>query len=361
MSNLDNLNPIISKNQNIQDMSKLVYEPLLRVTEDFKIEGALAEEWSKAEDKVYLIKLREGVKWHNGNNLIAADVKFTVDTIKSLGNEYVYFANVSNIENVDIISDTILRIYLYEEEPFFEYNLTFPIISLSYFSGEDIKISEKNNIPMGTGMYKIKSVDMNSQIQLVTNDNWWNSQNIKPKLNEINIKVYSSVAEVYNAYKLGSIDLLNTTLSNIEENIGTIGYSTKETCGREFDYLALNCGSDMLKNKEVRQAVSYAINKKDIINNIFGGKYIEADYPLGYGSYLYNKDISNYEYNVDKAKQILQNNGWTYSNKYWQKKIDYRNVRLKIDLLVNSSNETRVKVANMIKEDIEEIRNRGKC
>ena len=143
VSNLDNLNPIISKNQNIQDISRLIYEPLLKIKENFELEGVLAEEWSKAEDKVYLIKLREGIKWHNGSNLIAGDVKFTVDTIKSLGNEYVYFANVSNIEKVDIISDTILRIYLYEEEPLFEYNLTFPIISMTFFSGEDIKISEE--------------------------------------------------------------------------------------------------------------------------------------------------------------------------------------------------------------------------
>ena len=210
-------------------------------------------------------------------------------------------------------------------------------------------------------MFKIKSVDTNSQIQLIINDKWWNSKNVKPKLNEINIKVYSSAAEVYNAYKLGSIDLLNTTINNVEDNIGTIGYGKKEVCGREFDYLALNCGSEILQNKEVRQAISYAINKKDIINSIFGGKYIEADYPLGYGSYLYNKDIANYEYNVDKAKQKLQDNGWKYSNKYWQKKIDNRNVRIEIDILVNSSNETRVKVANMIKEDIEEIRYRSEC
>ncbi len=274
----------------------------------------------------------------------------------------MYFANVSNIENVDIISDTIIRVYLYEEEPLFEYNLTFPIISISYFSGEDIKTTEKNDAPMGTGMYKIKSVDKSSQIQLVNNTSWWNSEEVKPKLSDINIKIYSSVAEVYNAYKLGSIDLLSTSLNNIEEVIGTIGYTKKDVCGREFDYLALNCNSDILANKEVRKAISYAIDRRDINNSIYGGKYVEADYPLGYGSFLYNNEASNYEYNIDKAKQELQNNGWTYTNnKYWQKKIDYKNVRLKLDLLVNSSNETRVKVANMIKDDIEELRNRSKC
>lgn len=209
---------------------------------------------------------------------------------------------------------------------------------------------------MGTGIYKLQSIDMNSQIQLKLNSNWWNLSEKTPKIDEVNIKIYTSASEVYNAYKLGSIDILNTSRnSNIEENIGTIGYNLKETYGREFDYLALNCERDAMSNKEVRQAISYAINKQDIVNTIYGGKYIVADYPLEYGSYLYNsEDGVNYEYNIDTAKQILVDNGWTYKNKYWQKRINNKNVRLTVRLLVDSSNETRVNVANMIKEDLEE-------
>ena len=355
ISNLDTFNPIISKNQNIQDISKLIYEPILDVTEDYNLELVLGSEWSKAEDKAYLIKLREGVKWHNGSDFTANDVKYTIDTIKSLGEESIYYSNVQNIENVEIVSSHIVRIYLYQEEMFFEYNLTFPIICASFFGDEDIRISEKSNIPMGTGMYKIKALDINSKLELKQNPAWWNLGEKTLKIDNINIKIYSSIGEVYNSYKLGSLDLLKVSKnSNIEENIGTIGYEVKETYGREFDYLALNCESDVLSNKEVRQAINNAINKTDIINSVYGGKYIEADYPLAYGSYLYNKESSNYEYNVDKAKRNLQDNGWEYKNKYWQKKINSKTVRIKLDLLVNSNNNLRVNVANMIKEDLEE-------
>lgn len=207
---------------------------------------------------------------------------------------------------------------------------------------------------MGTGMYRLQSIDISSQIELKVNTNWWNIENKAFKIEQIYVKIYSEISEAYNAYKLGSIDLLKTTQStNIEENIGTIGYNIKENYGREFDYLVLNCERDVTSNKEVRQAIAYAINKQDIINNVYGGNKLLADYPLEYGSYLYNKGISNYEYNIDKSKQILVDNGWNYSNKYWQKKINNSYVKIKLTLLVNSSNEARVSVANMIKNELE--------
>ncbi len=332
----------------------MIYEPLLTITEDYKLKPALATEWSKADNTSYLIKLRENVKWHNGSDFTSDDVKFTVDAIKKLENNCIYFDNVENIDYVEIISTNLLKIHLFHEEPLFEYNLTFPIISASFYQVDDLSDSTKNNIPMGTGIYKIQSVDINTQMQLKINTSWWNIQNINPKAEELNIKIFSSIAEMYNAYKLGSIDILTTAqASNIEENIGTIGYNKKNICGRQFDYLALNCKENVLSNKEVRQAISFAINKEEINNVAYGGKYIVKDFPLSYGSYLYSEQ--NQEYNENQAKEILQNNGWQYKSGYWQKKVNKSNIKVKIDLVVNSSNQGRVKAANVIKENLEKI------
>ena len=295
------------------------------------------------------------MKWHNGAEFTAVDVKYTIDTIKNLGSDYIYYSNVSNIESVEIVGDNLIKINLIQEEPLFQYNLTFPIICSSFFENEDITISEKSNIPMGTGMYRIEALDLSAQAELKLNNAWWNIEEKEPKIDKIYVKIYSTISEVYNAYKLGSIDILNTSRnSNIEENIGTIGYNVKETYGRKFDYLAFNCEKEVVANKEVRQAINYIIDKQDIVNNVYKGKYIVSDYPLEYGSYLYNKESSNYEHNVEKAKQILLNSGWVYSNKYWQKKINNNYVRLKVTLLVNSASEARVNVANIIKSELEE-------
>lgn len=111
----------------------------------------------------------------------------------------------------------------------------------------------------------------------------------------------------------------------------------------------------MLSNKEIRKALNYAINKNEIINNIYAGKYKEADFPLEYGSYLYTKKETSYEYNIDKAKQILQMNGWEYTGGTWNKKENYSTIRLNLDLVVNSENEARMNVANIIKKNLEEL------
>lgn len=154
---------------------------------------------------------------------------------------------------------------------------------------------------------------------------------------------------------MGGIDMLSTQTINIEENIGTIGATLQETYGRDFDYLALNTKSNILSHKEVRQALGYGINKKEIVNTIYAGKYISADYPLEYGSYLYTKNEEANQYNPDKAKQILQMNGWEYRSGVWQKKENYNTLKLRINLVVNSENETRVKIANLIKKHLEDI------
>ena len=356
IAELDNLNPILSKNQKVQDISKLIYEPLLSLTENYKLENTLVTQWTNIDNKTYMVKIRGGIKWHNNSDFVAKDVKFTVEKIKELGNDSIYYANVRNIEDVEIVGGNFVKFYLYEEEPFFEYNLSFPIICESFFAGEDIRNTEKNKIPMGTGMFKINAVDLNSQIELKANPYWWNLKNVQSKIDKITVKIYFSTSELYNAYKMGSIDLLTTAKhKNIEEFIGKIGFNTKECSGREYDYLALNTRSSVTSNKEVRYAINYAINKQDIINSVYEGKYIAADYPLSYGSYLYDSNNNNYEHNPEKAKQILNENGWGFDGKYWQKMIGGNHIRLKIDLLVDSNHGKRVDAANKIREQLESI------
>lgn len=308
------------------------------VSNDYSLQKALAIESSKADNTSYLIKLRENVKWHDGTSFIAEDVKYTIETIKTLGEKSIYSSNVSDIDYVEILSNNMIKIHLFEEKPFFEYNLTFPIISSNYFKEENIETSSKNNNPMGTGKYKVETVDINSQMELKINNEWWDKEK-KLRIDKITVRIYGAIAEIYNAYKLGGVDMITSQSLIIEDNIGTIGSNIKTTYGREFDYLALNTKNNILSNKDVRQAISLAINKEEIIREVYKGKYIKADYPLEYENYLYNKDEEKIEYNVNKAKELL-------------KGIHYR-----LTLVVQSSNEARKQTAEIIKKNLSEIRN----
>ena len=85
------------------------------------------------------------------------------------------------------------------------------------------------------------------------------------------------------------------------------------------------------------------------------GKYYVSNFPLDYGSYVYEEGKIQYNYNIDKAKSILSENGWEYKYKTWQKVENYRTLKLKFNLVVNSSNAERVLVAENIKKTLETL------
>ena len=339
----DTINPVISNNKNVQDIAKLIYEPLLEITEKFQIKNNYVTEWSKVSEKAYLIKLKNDIKWHNGKTLSTADVKYTIELLKIENINSIYTDNVKNIDTVEIIDDTTIKINLKEEETFFEYNLIFPILPNNSKTTEYI----------GTGLYKIDLINENS-IKLIKNDNYWN-ENKKATIDVVNIKLYNSMGEVYNAFKLGYVDIINTSNLNYKEYVGKIGYNTAEYVGREYDFLVLNNDNDILNNKNVRQALLYSIDRQKIINEVYDGNYYLTEFPLDYGSFLYTKGDIDIKYDINMAKDILINDGWKYEYNVWRKYENYRYKRLNFNLIVNNSNENRVKVAENIKEQLSQL------
>lgn len=308
IAGFDTMNPILSNNKNIQDISKLIFEPLLDLDYEYRIKPCLSKEWSKIDDTTYLLKLKDNIKWQDGQKFTAKDVQFTIDKLKDTSIYSVYSVNVGNIIQVEVIDDYTLRITLNEAVPFFEYNLTFPILSKSYYGEEDFVTTEKNSMPIGTGKYKITYLDGN-KITLQKNTSWWAIQEENPVIQTINVGLYTSVGEVYNAFKLGNIDLINTSITNIEEYLGTMGYQTKEYTARQYDFLVMNCEKDVLSDSMVRNAIACGIDRDNIVASIYNNKYIVADFPLDYGSFLYNVDKVNSGYNQNKTNELLTRSG----------------------------------------------------
>lgn len=330
ISKLDTMNPFFSKNQDMQYVFKLIYNSLIEISEDFCLEQGLASEWSKIDNKTYLIKLKEDVYWHDGTIFNANDVKYTINVLKETDVDSIYKDSVENIDKLEIIDEFTIKIILNEEVPFFEYFLCFPIIK------------ETENI--GTGEYRIKQIKEN-KIVLEKADNKSDT-----KFKNIYIKIYEDTAQLYTALIKEEIDIITTNNINFKDYIGEIGFKEEIICGREFDYIKINLKNEILKNKEVRQAISYAINKKKIIYNVYNNYYIASDFPLSYGSYLYENEVKN-TYNANKAKQVLKENGWNVKNEIWNK----NGIELKLELITNSNNEKRLQVAEKIKEQLKEI------
>ena len=203
-------------------------------------------------------------------------------------------------------------------------------------------------------MFKIAETN-DSNIVLEKNTNWWNIKEKNSILEKITINTNSSMSEVYNAFKMGNIDFVNTSNMNYTDYIGKLGYSTKEYAGREHGFLALNTKSTLLSNIEVRKAILSAIDRGNIIGNVFAGKYYATDFPLGFGSWLDSTIDNNSTYNTANVNKVLEEAGWTLRKGNWQKTINHKTQKLVVKLLVKSSDTNRVNIANVIRNQLAQV------
>lgn len=350
--NFDTFNPILSNNRNVQEISKIIFEPLVTLNESYKLEYSLAEEIAKTDELNYVIKLRKGVLWQDGSQFTANDVKFTIDTILGGGINSVYSNNLRGVTYLEKIDDYTIKLGLSEPNDFFEYNLTFPILSANYYAGEDFASSAKNANPVGTGMFKIASVDSNV-IKLTKNQTYWDTNKV-PMAKEINVNLYNSAGEVYNAFKNGEIDVVDVKVANVEEYIGSMGYKKIEYKSRDYDFLAINTINEVLSDKNVRKAISKIIDKNNIVASCLGAGYVASNFSLDMGNWLYTKDVS-VEANTDEAKQILVDAGWEYKSNKWRKKVEGKTLELTFSISVNGNDLKRLAVAENIKNQLANV------
>ena len=273
VTDFDTINPILSKNLEIQYLNKLIYEPLVNITRDFNVEPSIAEEWSKIDDVTYIIKLDEGKTWENGRRVQVEDVENTIEVLKK--ENTIYKENIQKIRQIEKINETTLKIYLREPVNFFEYFLCFPIIDINTYNTE---------IPMGTGKYKYTNITEN-QITIESSDN------------KIIVKLFKNSTELYNNFTRENVDIIITKNPNYENYIGNIGFEETIIPGRTFYYILLENISDV----NMRKWLDMATNKEKLIYNLYNKKYIPANTPLAYGSYL---NLSN-EKQQEKDQELF--------------------------------------------------------
>lgn len=348
----DNINPILSNNKNVQDISRLIFEPLFTLTEDYKLEEALAKEWSKIDEKTYIVKLEENIKWHDGNKFDVSDVIFTIDMLKKLGTDSVYYYNIKDITAIEEIDEYTLKISIDKEIPYYEYNFIFPIVSSKYFDENNFRLESKNIKPVGTGMFYISETENNS-ILLKKSINEWEDKMIQ--LDTITLKLYNSLSNAIDGFKSGEIDIFTTSNKNIEEYLKNTNYNKNEYVNRNYQYIALNCNNKILSNIEVRQAINSAINKEQIVKDVYNNKYQISNFPLDFGSFAYDSNNTTMAYDTNTAKRLLVDAGWKYSSKKWRKTVNYRYMTIELNMVVNKSNNNMVKVANKIKEQLNNV------
>lgn len=280
-----------------QIITKFVYETLINLNVDtLEIEPSLAESWDVVSPTEYVFHLRKGIKFHDGSDLDAADVKYTLERAASMPKSA---SMVSGIKSVDIMDDYTVKIILSAPSAVFLNNLT---NSLTYIIPENSGDAIADN-PIGTGPYKFTEWLVDNKITLTRFDDYWNGP--KPtKL--ITIRIIPEHASRIIALEAGDIDVAhNLQGTNYTSLIGNDDVVLLENNSVTVEYMGFNMSKAPFDDIHVRRAVSYAINKQAYIDGIFNGQYKPARSFIVEGALGYNDEVVTCEYDFEKAKEEL--------------------------------------------------------
>lgn len=360
------LNPLLNEDASIDEILKLVYDDLIILDENQKPSPNIASSWEFSYDDTLIIKIRDDIYWHNGNLLTAYDVNFSINTIKNAPDTSVYKSCVSNIASTSVIDDNTIQIRCRQPLSSEIYNFNFPIISYDYYLGENVLTSDKNMIPMGSGAYEFESLEEMKSLNLKKNTRWFkNSQSTITVLDE-DAKIYDfkyidkviativpkKDAELH-MFDQKQIDFLSTDVVDWEKYSGTKETIIDEYVTNDYDFLGVNFNNFILNDTLVRQAISYAIPRDRIAKDIYLEHVTLADTPINPKSWLKTSNELIYKYNLTKSKELLEQAGWTDSD--GNGILDKSGRELRFNLLVNSENNQRLEVANLIKDTFNQI------
>jgi peptide/nickel transport system substrate-binding protein len=314
----DNFNPILSSTSYGSAIYSQVYDSLFDYNDKWEPIGRLAESWTFTNNNLTMtIKLRQGIKFHDGTDFTADDVVFTYMSI--MDKEYTgpRASNVKLIKEIKAVDKNTVQVDLKEPNAAIFSNLNLAILSKKQFESTPVKDFDKNPTtmkPMGTGPYKFVEYVKGQYVKLVRNENWYLSQanGGAPFIQDLLFKVIPESATAEAALENGEVDVLTPDpkdVSRLEKDFkDKISLYDWERNG--FGYITLNVTRPGLNDKVVRQALTYGLNRQSIIDGVMEGRGVIPPGPIPPVSWAYDSSIKPYAYDAAKAKQMLEQAGY---------------------------------------------------
>ncbi len=290
----------------------MIFSPLVRIEGDGSHKNELAESLTPSEDgKELLVKLRQDVKWSDGEALTADDVVFTYNQkVKKenggadalwIGDEPIQTEKVDDYTvsfklpsvSAAAINNIATETYIMPEHLYKD---------IADFSGTDLKADL-----VGTGPYKLIKYKRGEYLQFEANEHYYGG---KPSVKNVTLRIIPSADTTKVALKNGEVDASYIFPSDIEE-IEKAGLNVHSYSENRVGYMGINLNSDKLKDVKVRQAIFYGINK-DELNK---GAYLDKEYYNNAYSILppnnpfYSDDVEKYDVDEEKAKSLLKEAG----------------------------------------------------
>ncbi len=293
------------------------YDTLLNFSQDgTTVEPALAESWEQADDTTYIYKIRQGVKFSDGNEMTMDDVLYSLNRVTD-DNYYMsyLFANVDSFE-VDNDSWT-LTIHLKQPDSTWQYvpaTSACTIVEKSVTEEQGDKYGTVDGKTVGTGPYKLTSWSSGSEIVLEKNENWWGDPDTLD-IDRIEYYIIEDESALALAAKGGQIDFVEGMSNNVISVYQSCPNFNILSCeGTTSNYIAFNTDSKPFDDEWARKAVAYCIDRSQITTTI-GGDYAKqsAVVPMSESMMYMDKDKWDstvaesdvYTQDYDKVKECL--------------------------------------------------------
>jgi len=323
------INPIYASANDVdRDLTELIFSGLMKYNQSGKVVLDLAKDYKIKEDgKVYEFFLKENILWHDGETLSADDVIFTIKTIQNPDYKSPEIANWIGVE-VEKISKSAVRFKLKKTYSGFLQNLTLKIIPKHIWqniSPQNFPLTPYNLHPIGCGPFKIKNLNQNEKtgkiisLTLVKNLKYFKNP---PYLSQVIFKFFDNEKELIKAATQGEINGFSFLPSKNHSSIKFPGFANyKILLPRYFSIFFNPEKSKILKNNEIRKALNYAVNKKEIIDKVLNSKAKPVHSPVLPQIYGYKPPLKIYEFNINKAKEILDEQNFKETRTGLRKKI----------------------------------------
>lgn len=291
------------------EINILLFNGLTAHDGDNQVVPGLARSWEFDEaDCTYTFHLEEDVTWHDGERFTADDVKFTVEAIMDPENGSENAPNYEDVEEINVIDDYTIAFRLAAPNVAFLDYMTMAVLPEHLLRGEDMQESAFFRTPVGTGPYKLESWDVGQAITLVKNEAYFRGE---PNIERIVFKIVPDDNARAMQMESGELDLALLTPRDALAFAGREEYKSYEMKTSDYRGILFNFWNDYwTKNRDIIPAVCYAIDRQAIIDAVLLGQGIVAYGPLQRNIYN-NEEVEHYDYDPDKAKEVLEAAGCT--------------------------------------------------
>jgi peptide/nickel transport system substrate-binding protein len=350
-----NLIPLLASDSASHNICGMIYNGLVKYDKNMNIVGDLAESWQVSQNGLVItFHLRKGVKWHDGYPFTSADVLYTYQVTVDPKTPTAYAEDFKAVKKAEALDDYTFRVTY--AKPFAPALISWSsaILPRHLLAGKDITKSKLSRHPVGTGSYKFKEWVAGQKIVLVSNPDYFEGQ---PYIDGRITRIIPDSATMFLELRAQNIGMMGLTplqyTRQTENNVFKNNFNKYRYLSFAYTYLGYNLKNPLFADKRVRQAISYAINKDEIISGVLLNLGKPANGPYKPGTWAYNGKVKAYNYNPQKARELLREAGWMKMNSDGVLEKDGK--PFVFEIVTNQGNETRQKCAEIIQRQLKEI------